>query len=140
MVDYRTWFFRGLRLAVIVALLAAGWKAWSDFERFQTAITNEIHTENTYRCGAGLDEALLATRKNEFGNINLKGLCEDRDFWVSPAELDAVRRGAMDFSTGWEPIYPTAVAVAGLLGAIVTVLLVVVALAAIRAATWIWGK
>ncbi|MEK1853511.1 MAG: hypothetical protein AAAC48_17005, partial [Phyllobacterium sp.] len=91
------WFGRGLRLAVIIGLVAAAWHAWGVWKRFSDDSQTSIKRELTYECAARLPEDALNQHVNEFGNINVKTLCfTEGDFFVAPYELEAVRNGTMN--------------------------------------------
>lgn len=48
------WFGRGLRLAVIIGLVAAAWHAWGVWKRFSDDSQTSIKRELTYECAARL--------------------------------------------------------------------------------------
>jgi hypothetical protein len=54
------WLGRGVRLAVLVDLLAAGWHAWTVFVRYQKDQISWIKSKLTYECAARTSPASLA--------------------------------------------------------------------------------
>jgi hypothetical protein len=135
-----SWFWRGLRLSPVVGLAAAFWHGWGVFDDYKRSVSETFDQEITYRCASRIAPELLQDRSNEVGNINVKGICIDRDFWVSPAELDQVRSGEMKFETWRKPFDWPGMAVIGIFWMIATILITCSALIVAGIARWIWGS
>jgi hypothetical protein len=141
MIFKSSWFARGLRLSVLVGLAAAGWHAWTVWQRYNDDVDFWIREKLTYECAARLTEEQLRPYMNEFGNVNVKALCfTDRDFFVAPYELEAVRAGTMKFETSWRPTDWPGAAITGIIWAVGTILATVAALSAVAAVKWVWGN
>jgi hypothetical protein len=134
------WLSRGLRLSLVVGLAAAGWHAWVVFKRYDDAQREEYLSRLTYKCVARQGDEELNQRMNEFGTINVNGLCSDRDFYVAPYELAEVRAGTMNFETAWKPFDWPGTVIVGVLWAVGTILVTVAALSAVGMARWVWGR
>ncbi|WP_457300186.1 hypothetical protein [Phyllobacterium sp. P5_D12] len=135
------WFGRGLRLAVVVGLLAAGWHAWGVWDRFGDDRQTSIQRELTYECAARLPEDALKQHVNEFGNINVKTLCfTEDDFFVAPFELEMVRNGTLKFETPGKPFDWAGTVIVGLLWAVSTVLFTIAVLSVVSMVRWVWGE
>lgn len=135
------WLGRGARLSLLVGLLAAAWDAWGWFDLYQQEQKRWFKTELMYKCAAALSPEILAPHITEFGTINVRSFCfTDDDAFVSLKELDEVRAGTMKFETSWKPFYWQNTAVVGLLWAFGTLFATLLALTAIAATRWVWGK
>ncbi|TIT00219.1 MAG: hypothetical protein E5W72_13190 [Mesorhizobium sp.] len=135
-----SWFKRGLRLSLVVGLAAAAWHAWAVFKRYDNARFEQFQSRLTYECAARQSEDELNRRMNGVGNINVNGLCSDRDFFVSPYELAQVRKGTMKFETTWKPFDWAGTAIAGILWTVGTILATLAVLGAVGLARWVWGR
>jgi hypothetical protein len=134
------WLRRGLRLSLVVGIVAAAWHAWSVFKRYDDDRAEQFRSRLTYECAARQSEDELNRRMNGVGNINVNGLCADRDFFVSPQELAEVRNGTMEYVTMWQPFdWPGTITV-GILWAVGTILATVAALSSVGMARWVWGR
>lgn len=137
---YRRWFFRGLRLSVMVALLFAGIDAYGSHQLYQAELSNKFESEMGYKCAARIDDAALLQAANEYGNINIKQFsCTGHDFYVSMQEVADVRSGKLPFTVYSKPFYADRTAAAGVAGFVVSTLVVSLLLGSIAAARWIWG-
>lgn len=135
------WFARGLRLSLPVGLIAAGWHAWTVFERYSNDRDHWIRIELTYHCAAASSDDVLKAHMNEYGNYNVKSIClTDDDFIVAPYEIEAVRQGTMKFKTSFEPFDWLGTAIAGLLWGLGTIFVTVAAFCVRAVAQWVWGK
>ncbi|MBB6465583.1 hypothetical protein HNQ96_001441 [Aminobacter lissarensis] len=137
---YRNWLFRGLRLAVLVGITAAGWHAWTVFSHHIDGNREMGLMQIGYECAARQSDEFLSTRQNEMGNINIRNFCSTgRDFWVSMQEVADVRAGTMSLETE-RPAYdlPNTLVVGALWG-LATLLATLACLAAIRLTRWVWG-
>lgn len=138
--SYRTWFLRGLRLAVLVGVAAAGWHAWGVYSRYLDDLTRTAEMQLGYECAARESDEFLRARTNEFGNINIKDICfTGRDFWVSPREISDVRSGSMKFEPSFRPFDLPNSLVVGTLWGLATVLATLACLGTIRLTRWVWG-
>lgn len=138
---YRLWFRRGLRVALVIGVIAAGWHSWTVLDRYLDDQNALAKSELTYRCAARLSEDVLASRMNEFGNINVRDVCfTDRDFYVAKYELEAVRAGTMKFETAWKPVDWQGALIVGAIWAMSAVLLTLGLLGAIFVGRWVWGR
>lgn len=143
MVDgfYKRWLGRGLRLAPVVGIVAGGWHPWAVFDRYTAAQASWLDTELMYRCAARLSEDVLTSRVNEFGTINVKGLCSgDKDAYVALHELEAVRAGTMEFKTPWDPFDWRGSAIVGALWAVLAIAATALILIIIAIGRWVWGR
>lgn len=135
------WFWRGMRLSVVVGLVAAGWHAWSVWERYRSDVDSSVRREITYRCAARQSEETLKPRMNEMGNINVNKLCTaGDDFFVSLAELEKVRDGTMDFGPYSRPVDWPGTAITGIFWTLATIITTIALVGFIQMIRWVWGK
>lgn len=138
---YRTWFLRGVRLAPVVGLAAAGWHLWSVMDRYQEDVDAQFAMRTAYECAARQSSETLEARQNAYGNINVRDLClPGRDFIVSWPEVEQVRQGTMTFETTYQPFDWQGAAIMGIAWAALTLLTLLAILSAIAVARWIWGQ
>lgn len=137
---YRTWLMRGLRLSILIGLIASAWHAWGVYSRYLEDVERWAQVLRAYECAAGKSDEFLTSRPNEFGNINVREFCfTGRDFWVSPKEISEVRSGSMKFETMFRPFELPNTFVVGALWALATMLATLACLVAIRLTRWVWG-
>lgn len=103
--------------------------------------SRELESKQGYECAARLSDQALVANLNELGTIDVRPLqCSKRDFFVSMEEIKEVRRGSMDFSFGYPSFYAEATGVAGLLGFVLSALVVGLALCIVAVFRWVWGN
>lgn len=93
-----------------------------------------------YECAASLKDDDLKMRVNEFGTINVKGVCsfDGEDHWVSLSEIADVRNGSMKFETWRKPFDKEGTFVVGIMGVLGTILATLVVLGGVRLVQWVW--
>lgn len=134
------WFGRGMRLSVVVGLVAAGWHAWTVFQRYNADATGWAETRFAYECAARLPTETLWPDSTDTANKNIRGYCSDRDFYVSMGELQMVREGTLKFEALSKPTDWEGAAFVGALWMAATMLATILILSLFALVRWVWGK
>lgn len=138
---YRKWAFRGLRLALFMGVLFAGYDAITRYLTWTEMEARNLESMRGYSCAALLSDQDLIAKQNEFGTINVRSFqCATRDFFVSMSEIREVRAGTMDFSNSFPSFDLASTFSAGLVGAVMVALIVAAALVCVWVFRWIWGS
>ncbi|BCG73414.1 hypothetical protein MesoLj113a_45720 [Mesorhizobium sp. 113-1-2] len=138
---YRVWFWRGVRIAPVVGVIAAGWYSWTVMDRFQKERVDNVKLSVTYDCVANLSPEVIKQYTNPYGNINVKDLClTGTDFFVSPDEVARARAGTLKLGTYWEPFDGQGTVITGTIWAVLTILATSVLLGITFVGRWVWGR
>ena len=131
----------GLRLSVVLGALAGAVSAWSELQRQNQSESLRFELRRGYDCAARLLGPDPSQHTSANGNINVRNLgCASRDFWVSPAEIAAIRTGDTSIYEGSPSPYGwTAPASAAVIGFVAINFLFLASVIAWRVGRWVIG-
>jgi hypothetical protein len=136
----KLWFLRAVRFAILAVIVGGFWQAWEDLQSYREDVQRTVQSEIGYQCAARLDDSMLTSRINDYGNIEVGTIgCASGPFFVSMAEVRDVRAGKMSFETSLSPYYPERIFLSGLAMGFTVLLFSSIAIWVIRTIQWAWG-